>query len=67
MLAHHSLELVAVEHIDYFAVIGHLHGRSTGIAVARHNGYSFAFGGYDEFFSELAGAQQQYFLHVLMI
>ena len=32
----YAAQLVTVKHIEHMAAVGHLHGRSVGIAVASH-------------------------------
>ena len=51
---------VAVEHVEDFAGVGHLHGGSARIGVARHDGLSEALRRNHELLAQFARAQEQY-------
>ena len=51
---HGSVEGVAVEHAEHIALIGHLHGRGAGIAVASHDILPCPLGCNDELTAQFA-------------
>ena len=52
-------EFHSVKHREYMAAVGHLHGGSLGVFVARHYFDSHALELYCNFLAQLAATQQQ--------
>ena len=55
---------LAVQHVKDLARIGYLHGRCSGILVARNDGLAQTLGRNDELLAQFARAQKQYLFHL---
>jgi hypothetical protein len=58
VLFDHARERVGIEHGNHFERIRHLHGGSSGVAIDGDHRLAQAFGGDDDFFSELSRAEE---------
>ena len=56
VLLNHLVERVAVKHVENLALVGHLHSRSTGVAVAGHDVLAGPFGGDNKLFAQFSRA-----------
>ena len=64
VFANGTFEGFTVKHREHFALIGYLHGRSTGIRIAGNDVLSQTLCGDNKFFAQFAGAKEKDFLHV---
>jgi hypothetical protein len=64
VLRDNGVERLPVEHGDHFKVVGHLHGRGTGVGINGNDMLAQTLEGDDDLFSELARAEEHdFFLH----
>ena len=64
MLIHHAFQCLAIEHGEHLKGVGHLHGRRTGVGVARDDVLPQTLCGNHKLFAQLSRAQKQYLFHV---
>ena len=63
MFGHRGFQCLAVQHVEDFTLVGHLHGRCAGVGIARYNVQAQALCGNGKFLAQFAGAQKQYLFH----
>ena len=59
VLGDYCVESLAIEHAEYFKLIGHLHGRSALIGVTSYYILAQSLGSDDKLFTQLARTEQQ--------
>ena len=66
MLGYSRFEGVAIQHVEHFKLVGHLHGRRTSIGIASDDVHAQALGGNGKFLAQFARAQKKDFLHIML-
>ena len=56
MLGYSGLKGIAIQHVKHFKLIGHLHGRRTGIGIASDDVHAQTLGGNGKFLAQFARA-----------
>ena len=56
VLGYSGFEGIAIQHVKHFKLIGHLHGRRTGIGIASDDVHAQTLGGNGKFLAQFARA-----------